>query len=84
MYFDADIFVVDEDIFEKPFEQQLKDEIFYFKDNDKFKSHLDKYLEEGHFYKCKKYNSKKYLLNLDNINNRDRLLSDALSNITNN
>jgi len=47
LYFDLDIFVKDEDIFEKPFEQQLKDEIFYFKDNDKFISHLDKYLEEG-------------------------------------
>ena len=27
LYFDADIFVIEEDIFEKPFEKQLKDEI---------------------------------------------------------
>ncbi len=84
LYFDSDIFVLEEDVFEKPFRQELKDEIFYFNKDDEFKFNLDKYLEEGHFYKCKKYNSKKYLLNLDNINNRDRLLSDALSNITNN
>jgi len=55
LYFDADIFVVEEeDIFEKPFEQQLKNEIFYFRDKDKFESHLEQYLEQGKFYRNKK------------------------------
>ena len=84
LYFDADIFVVDEDIFEKPFEQQLKDEIFYFKDNDKFISHLDKYLEEGKFYKRKKNKSRNYFLNFNEINNRDKLLNEALHSISKN
>ena len=84
LYFDADIFVVEEDIFEKPFEQQLKDEIFYFKDENKFKSHLEKYLEEGKFYKCKKKKSRNYFLNFDGFNNRDKLLNEALHAISKN
>ena len=84
LYFDADIFVIEEDIFEKAFEQKLRNEIFYFENTDKFKFNLEKYLEEGHFYKYKKNLSKKYLLNFDNLNNRDKLLNEALDNISKN
>ena len=45
IYFDADTFVIEEDIFEEAFEQKLKDEIFYFENTDKFKFNLEKYLE---------------------------------------
>ena len=84
LYFDADIFVVEEDIFEKPFEQQLKDEIFYFNDNDTFKLHLEKYLEQGEFYRNKKKKSRNYFLNFDEINNRDKLLNETLQFISKN
>ena len=84
LYFDLDIFVKDKDIFEKPFEQQLKDEIFYFKDSDKFISHLDKYLEEGKFNKHKKNKSRNYFLSFNEINNRDKLLNEALHSISKN
>ena len=75
---------MDEDIFEKPFEQQLKDEIFYFKDDEKFISHLEKYQEEGKFYKHKKNKSRNYFLNFNEINNRDKLLNEALHSISKN
>ena len=84
LYFDADIFVVEEDIFEKPFEQQLKNEIFYFNDNDTFTLHLEKYLEQGKFYRNKKNKSRNYFLNFDKINSRDKLLDDALHFISKN
>ena len=63
LYFDADIFVVEEDIFEKPFKELLKNEIFYFKDNKQLIIQLEKYLEEGKFYKRNKKNSRNYFLN---------------------
>jgi len=81
LYFDADIFVLEEDIFEKPFEEQLKNEIFYFKNNKKFLLELEKYLEVGNFYTRDKKNSKNYFLKLDGLNKRDVLLNDALSTI---
>ena len=81
LYFDADIFVLEEDIFEKPFEERLKDEIFYFKNNQKFLLELSKYLEVGNFYTCDKKNSKNYFLHLDYLNKRDELLNDCLSKI---
>ena len=64
--------------------QKLKGEIFYFENTDKFKFNLEKYLEEGHFYKCKKNLSKKYLLNFDYLNNRDKLLNKVLDNFSKN
>ena len=58
LYFDADIFVIEEDMFEKPFKEELKDEIFYFKNNQKFLLELSKYLEVGNFYTCSNKNLK--------------------------
>ena len=81
---DADIFVVEEDIFEKPFKELLKNEIFYFKDNKQFKIQLEKYLEEGKFYKRNKKNSRNYFLNFSQKNNRNKLLNETLNNISNN
>ena len=81
LYFDADIFVLEEDIFEKPFEEQLKNEIFYFKNAKNFLSELDKYLEKGNFYTSDKKNSKNYFLNYDHINKRDISLNESLSKI---
>ena len=83
LYFDADIFVIEEDIFEKPFEEQLKDEIFYFKNNQKFLLELSKYLEVGNFYTCDKKNSKNYFLKFEYLNNRDQILNKSLSKINN-
>ena len=81
LHFDADIFFVEEDIFEKPFKTKLKNEIFYYKDNEKFIREIDKYLEAGKFYKCTKEESRKYFLQSDNFGNRDKLLYEALSKI---
>ena len=79
LYFEADIFVIEEDVFEKAFEQKLKNEIFYFENADKFKFNLERYLEEGNFCKNKKDLSKNYLLNFDALGNRDKLLNKILS-----
>ena len=79
--FNADIFFIEEDIFETPFEAKLKNEIFHYKDNEKFKLGLEKYLEEGKFYQCTKEESRKYFLQYDGFGNRDKLLYDALSKI---
>ena len=83
LYFDADIFVLEEDIFEKPFEEQLKDEIFYFKNDKKFLLELEKYLEVGNFYTRSNKNSKNYFLKFDGLNKRDQLLNETLSKIIN-
>ena len=64
--------------------QQLKDEIFYFKNEDKFKSRLEKYLEEGKFYQRRKKESRNYFLNFDKLNSRDKLLNEALHLISKN
>ena len=84
LYFNADIFVIEEDVFEKAFEQKLKNEIFYYENVDKFKLNLERYLEEGQFYKYKKDLSKSYLLNLDNFNRRDKVLNEVLDNFSKN
>ena len=81
LHFNADIFFVEEDIFEKPFEAKLKNEIFHYKDNEKFKLGLEKYLEDGKFYQCTKEESRKYFLQSDDVGSRDKLLHDALSKI---
>ena len=80
-YFESDIFVIDEDLFEKHFEGNLKDEIFYFNNAKKFLLEIEKYLETGNFYTCVKKNSKNYYLKLDSLNKRDELLNDSLSKI---
>ncbi len=84
LYFNADIFVIEEDVFEKAFEQKLKNEIFYYKNVDKFKLNLERYLEEGQFYKYKKDLSKSYLLDFDNFNRRDKVLNEVLDNFSKN
>ena len=81
LHFDADIFFVEEDIFEKPFKTKLKNEIFYYKNNEKFILEIEKYLEAGKFYTCTKEESRKYFLQSDSFGNRDRLLYGALSKI---
>lgn len=84
LYFDGDIFAIDEDLYEKPFQQKLKNEIFYFKDMNKFEIYLDKYLKEGKFSRNIKKNSKNYFLNFDELNNREKLLREALNFISKN
>ena len=59
----------------------LKNEIFHYKDNEKFKLGLEKYLEEGKFYQCTKEESRKYFLQSDDVGSRDQLLHDVLSKI---
>ena len=81
LYFDADIFVIEEDFFERPLEDDLKGEIFYFKHSKKFLLELEKYLETGNFYTCNKKNSKNYFLKLNSLNKRDVSLNDSLSKI---
>ena len=81
LYFNADIFVIEEDLFDKTLEQELKTEIFYFKNEKNFLSELEKYLNAGNFYTCDKKYSKNYFLKLDYLNKRDRLLSKALAQI---
>ena len=81
LYHDSDIFAFDDDFFEKIFEGNLKDEIFYFDNVKNFLLELEKYLEVGNFYTCTKKNSRNYYLKLDGINKRDKLLNDALSKI---
>ena len=81
LYFNADIFVMEEDLFEKPFKNSLKNEIFYYKNNKTFLSELDKYLEKGNFYTLNKKNSQNYFLKYDHINKRDLSLNDSLSKI---
>ena len=79
LYFDADIFALEEDLFSKHFSQKLNGEMFCFNSEDKFKQELEKYLEMGKFYKCKKKNSKNHLINLDALGHRDKLINEALS-----
>jgi len=81
LYFDADIFVLEEDILEKLTEGDTKNEIYYFNNTKKFLSELEKYLENGNFYTCDKTNSRNYFLKLDGLNKRDELLNNALSKI---
>ena len=58
--------------------------LVYFNDNDTFKLHLEKYLEQGKFYRRKKNKSRNYFLNFDEINNRDKLLNETLQFISKN
>ena len=81
LYFDADIFVIEEDILVKLTEGDTKNEIYYFNDTRKFLLELEKYLENGNFYTCNKTNSRNYFIKLDGLNKRDKLLNNALSKI---
>ena len=78
LYFEADIFGVEEDLFLKHFSQKLSGEIFSFNNEVKFIQELDKYLEIGRFYKCKKKNSKNYFVNFNAFGDREKLLNKAL------
>ena len=84
LYFDADIFVIEEDIFEELLEGDTKDEIYYFNNNKIFLLELEKYLEKGNFYTRDKKNSKNYFLQLDYLNKRNELLNKSLSSLTEN
>ena len=81
LYFDADIFVIEEDIFEKLMEGDTKDEIYYFNNTKKFLLELEKYLENGNFYTRDKTNSKNYFLKFDGLKKRDESFNNVLSKI---
>ena len=82
LYFDADIFLLEEDLFDEPFKNKLDKEIFWFKNAEKFKTDLKKYLEVGKFYQRTKHESKKYFLNLNTFKNKADLLNTTLNKIT--
>lgn len=82
LYFEADIFLLEEDLFDEPFKNKLNKEIFWFKNAEKFKSNLKKYLDEGKFYQCTKQESMKYFLNLNTLKNKADLLNTTLARIT--
>ena len=79
LYFNADIFTIEEDLFENALKPELRNEIFYFQNTKVFLTELEKYLDVGNFYTCKKKNSKNYFLHLDHLNKRDGLLNKSLS-----
>ncbi len=81
LYFDADIFLLEEDLSEKFFEKNFNEEIFYFKKNENFFTELKKYLDKGDFNICSKKNSKNYFLKFDHLNKRNNLLNDTISKI---
>jgi len=81
LYFNADIFAIEDDIFDELLKGDLNDEIFYFKSEKNFLFKLDEYLKAGKFYTRNKKNSKNYFLKFDGLNKRDKLLNDALSRI---
>jgi hypothetical protein len=83
LYFNSDIFLLDDDIYEKPFIKKLSKEIYFFKNEEKFKTNLENYLIEGKFYKTTKSASRKYFLNLENSKSRIDLLNNALIEIKN-
>ena len=83
LYFESDIFIVDQDIYQKPFEGEIKKEIYCFKNHEKFKIELKKYLEEGKFYKTTKNYCRKYFLNLNNSKNMFEYFNYALNQVKN-
>ena len=85
LYFDADIFAMeeDQDIDINLYKDKLKNEIFCFNDAKKYLTNLDNYLNEGNFYKTTKENSRNYFINFANFEKRDTLLDNALTQIVN-
>ena len=81
LYFDADIFAIEEDASKDILESNLKDEIFYFNNENFFLVHLQKYLDDGIFYTRDKKKSKNYFLTFDTLNKRNDLLNHSLSKI---
>jgi len=81
LYYNADIFAIEDDIFDELLKDDLNNEIFYFKNENSFLFKLDEYLKVGKFYTRNKKNSKNYFLKFDGLNKRDELLNDALSRI---
>ena len=79
IYFNADIFAIEDDISDELLEGNLNDEIFYFKNEKNLLVKLDEYLGAGKFYTRNKKNSKNYFLKLDGLSKRDELLNNALS-----
>ena len=81
LYSKADLFVLDDDIFEEPFKNKFNQEIFWGNDKEKFKYELKKYLDEGKFYNRTKEESKKYFLNLSTSKERTLELEQSLNQI---
>ena len=50
LYFNADIFTIEEDLFENSLKPELRNEIFYFQNTKVFLTELEKYLDVGNFY----------------------------------
>jgi len=84
LYFNADIFFIeDEDQIDlNVYKNKLKNELFYFNNVTEYINELDKYLDQGIFYKRKKENSKNYFINMKHFQKRDILLSQALAQIS--
>ena len=81
LYFDGDIFSMEEDIDTNLYRDKLKNEIFCFNNTNEYIKELNKYLEQGNFYKKEKKYSRDYFINFSNIDKRDKLLSQALFQI---
>ena len=84
MYFDADIFFIEDkdEIDSNIYENKLKNELFYFNNVDEYIKEL-RYLfrMKANFTKEKKKILKTIFLNLKNFQKRDKLLNQALSQI---
>lgn len=63
------------------YKNKLKNELFYFSNMTEYIKELEKYLDQGIFYKRKKENSRDYFINYKHFAKRDKLLSQALSQI---
>ena len=84
LYFNADIFFIENEdqIDLNVYKNKLKNELFYFNNVTEYINELDKYLDQGIFYKRKKENSKNYFINMKHFQKRDILLSQALAQIS--
>jgi len=81
LYFDSDIFLMDQDVRETYQNTNIKDEIYYFSKTKSFLINLEKYLENGKFYTRSKTKSRNYYIKLDGMHKRDKFLNESLSQI---
>jgi hypothetical protein len=63
LYYNADIFIYDEDLFYKPFKNKFNKEVMWSTNLNNFKIKLFNYLKKGNFYKMKKNLVKSYFIN---------------------
>ena len=82
LYYDADLCLLEDDLYDKPFINEFNDSCIWSKDIETFKKNLKKYLDKGDFYLFNKDRLRNYFINFDeNFEEKEKRLIKTLKSL---